>query len=210
MLKEACVENFTNVPGVIERGAKRIELCDNLAVGGTTPSVGVIKIATEYCSAKDVSVIVILRPRGGDFVYSILEKAIMMRDLEEIIALHADGIAVGALSSASELDKPFLEEIAKLALDNGTELAFHMAFDQIPEDRQRNALLWLREIGFTRILTHGGPAENTIFDNAAHIADLANISPDMTIMPGGGITKDNLADLEKVLEFNEVHGTRIV
>lgn len=210
MLKEACVENFTNVPGVIERGAKRIELCDNLAVGGTTPSVGVIKIATEYCSAKDVSVIVILRPRGGDFVYSILEKAIMMRDLEEIIALHADGIAVGALSSASELDKPFLEEIAKLALDNGTELAFHMAFDQIPEDRQRNALLWLREIGFTRILTHGGPAENTIFDNAAHIADLAKISPDMTIMPGGGITKDNLADLEKVLEFNEVHGTRIV
>ena len=210
MLKEACVENFTNVPGVIERGAKRIELCDNLAVGGTTPSVGVIKIATEYCSAKDVSVIVILRPRGGDFVYSILEKAIMMRDLEEIIALHADGIAVGALSSASELDKPFLEEIAKLALDNGTELAFHMAFDQIPEDRQRNALLWLREIGFTRILTHGGPAENTIFDNAAHIADLAKISPDMTIMPGGGITKDNLADLEKVLEFNEVHGARIV
>ena len=210
MLKEACVENFTNVPGVIERGAKRIELCDNLAVGGTTPSVGVIKIATEYCSAKDVSVIVILRPRGGDFVYSILEKAIMMRDLEEIIALHADGIAVGALSSASELDKPFLEEIAKLALDNGTELAFHMAFDQIPEDRQRNALLWLREIGFTRILTHGGPAENTIFDNAAHIADLAKISPDMTIMPGGGITKDNLADLEKVLEFTEVHGTRIV
>ena len=210
MLKEACVENFTNVPGVIERGAKRIELCDNLAVGGTTPSVGVIKIATEYCSAKDVSVIVILRPRGGDFVYSILEKAIMMRDLEEIIALHADGIAVGALSSASELDKPFLEEIAKLALDNGTELAFHMAFDQIPEDRQRNALLWLREIGFTRILTHGGPAENTIFDNAAHIADLAKISPDMTIMPGGGITKDNLADLEKVLAFTEVHGTRIV
>mgnify|MGYP003512255904 FL=1 len=103
-----------------------------------------------------------------------------------------------------------MEEIAKLAIANGTELVFHMAFDQIPEDKQRDALLWLREIGFTRILTHGGPTENTIFDNAAHIADLAKISPDMTIMPGGGITKDNLADLEKVLEFNEVHGTRIV
>ena len=210
MLQEACAENFTNVPELIERGAKRIELCDNLAVGGTTPSVGVIKITAEYCSDKDASIIVILRPRGGDFVYSLMEKAIMMRDLEEITASHANGIAVGALTAVNELDKPFLEEIAKLALDNGTELAFHMAFDQIPEDRQRNALLWLREIGFTRILTHGGPAENTIFDNAAHIADLAKISPDMTIMPGGGITKDNLADLEKVLEFNEVHGTRIV
>ena len=210
MLKEACVENFTNVPGVIARGAKRIELCDNLAVGGTTPSVGVIKITAEYCSDKDASIIVILRPRGGDFVYSLMEKAIMMRDLEEIIASHANGIAVGALTAVNDLDKPFLEEIAKLAIANGTELVFHMAFDQIPEDKQRDALLWLREIGFTRILTHGGPTENTIFDNAAHIADLAKISPDMTIMPGGGITKDNLADLEKVLEFNEVHGTRIV
>ena len=210
MLKEACAENFTNVPELIERGAKRIELCDNLAVGGTTPSVGVIKITAEYCSDKDASIIVILRPRGGDFVYSLMEKAIMMRDLEEIIASHANGIAVGALTAVNELDKPFLEEIAKLAIANGTELVFHMAFDQIPEDKQRDALLWLREIGFTRILTHGGPTENTIFDNAAHIADLAKISPDMTIMPGGGITKDNLADLEKVLEFNEVHGTRIV
>lgn len=107
MLKEACVENFTNVPGVIERGAKRIELCDNLAVGGTTPSIGVIKIAAEYCSDKDVSIIVILRPRGGDFVYSLMEKAIMMRDLEEIIVLQANGIAVGALTAANALDKPF-------------------------------------------------------------------------------------------------------
>ena len=210
MLKEACAENFTNVPELIERGAKRIELCDNLAVGGTTPSIGVIKITAEYCSDKDASIIVILRPRGGDFVYSLMEKAIMMRDLEEIIASHANGIAVGALTAVNDLDKPFLEEIAKLAIANGTELVFHMAFDQIPEDKQRDALLWLGEIGFKRILTHGGPKENTIFDNAAHIADLAKISPDMTIMPGGGITKDNLADLEKVLEFNEVHGTRIV
>ena len=210
MLKEACAENFTNVPELIERGAKRIELCDNLAVGGTTPSIGVIKITAEYCSDKDASIIVILRLRGGDFVYSLMEKAIMMRDLEEITASHANGIAVGALTAVNDLDKPFLEEIAKLAIANGTELVFHMAFDQIPEDKQRDALLWLREIGFTRILTHGGPTENTIFDNAAHIADLAKISPDMTIMPGGGITKDNLADLEKVLEFNEVHGTRIV
>jgi len=210
MLKEVCVENFTDVPGAIERGAKRIELCDNLAVGGTTPSIGVIKIATEYCFDKDASIIVMLRPRGGNFVYSIPEKAIMMQDLAEIGALHSNGIAVGALTAANGLDKPFLEEIAKLATANGTELAFHMAFDQIPEDKQRDALLWLAEIGFTRILTHGGPTENTIFENAAHIAELAKISPYMTIMPGGGITKDNLADLEKVLEFTEVHGTRIV
>ncbi|MGP6139481.1 MULTISPECIES: copper homeostasis protein CutC [unclassified Jeotgalibaca] len=210
MLKEACVENFTNVPAVIERGAKRIELCDNLAVGGTTPSVGVIKITTEYCYEKNVSVIVMLRPRGGDFVYSLMEKTMMMRDLEEICTLRCHGIAVGALTAENELDKPFLEEIAETARKNDVELVFHMAFDVIPEEKQREALLWLQEIGFTRILTHGGPTENTIFKNAAHIAELTEISPEMTIMPGGGITKDNLTDLEKVLEFNEVHGTRIV
>jgi copper homeostasis protein len=210
MLKEACVENFTNVPGVIERGAKRIELCDNLAVGGTTPSIGVIKITAEYCSDKDASRhrdTATTRRRFRLFSYGKSHHDAGFRRNNFLACQWYSG---RSFNRSQRLDKPFLEEIAKLAIANGTELVFHMAFDQIPEDKQRDALLWLREIGFTRILTHGGPTENTIFDNAAHIADLAKISPDMTIMPGGGITKDNLADLEKVLEFNEVHGTRIV
>lgn len=210
MLKEACVENFTHVPTVVEAGAKRIELCDNLAVGGTTPSVGVIKIATEYCYDNNVSVIVMLRPRGGDFVYSLMEKTMMIRDLEEIIALKSDGIAVGALTNENELDKPFLEEIATLARNNNLELVFHMAFDNIPKAKQKESLLWLQQIGFTRILTHGGPADKSIFEHAEYLSELAEVSPEMTIMPGGGITKDNLADLQKVLEFSEVHGTKIV
>lgn len=210
MLKEACVENFTNVPAVIKRGAKRIELCDNLTVGGTTPSLGVIKVSTQYCLEKNVSVIVMLRPRGGDFVYSIMEKTMMIFDLEEMIKLHPEGIAVGALTIDNELDKPFLEEIAALANKNNCALVFHMAFDIIPDDKQKDSLLWLKDHGFTRILTHGGPTEKTIFENAAHIAELMKISPEMTIMPGGGVTKDNLAELMTHLEFDEVHGTRIV
>lgn len=210
MLKEACVENFTDVPAVIKRGAKRIELCDNLTVGGTTPSLGVIKVSTQYCLEKNVSVIVMLRPRGGDFFYSIMEKAMMIHDLEEIIKLQPEGIAVGALTADNELDKPFLEEIATLANNNNIALVFHMAFDIIPKEKQRESLLWLQEQGFTRILTHGGPTEKTIFENAEHIAELMKINPEITIMPGGGITKDNLAELLTQLEFDEVHGTRIV
>lgn len=210
MLKEACVENFTDVSAVVSRGAKRIELCDNLTVGGTTPSLGVIKVSTEYCYDHNVSVIVMLRPRGGDFVYSIMEKAMMIHDLEEIIKLRPEGIAVGALTADDELDKPFLEEIAALANNNNIALVFHMAFDLIKKDKQRESLLWLEEQGFTRILTHGGPSEKTIFENAAHIAELMKISPEMTIMPGGGVTKDNLDELLTHLEFDEVHGTRIV
>ena len=210
MLKEACVENFTDVPAVIKRGAKRIELCDNLTVGGTTPSLGVIKVSTQYCLEKNVSVIVMLRPRGGDFVYSIMEKTMMILDLEEIIKLRPEGIAVGALTADDELDKPFLEEIAALANKNNITLVFHMAFDLIKKDKQRASLLWLEEQGFTRILTHGGPSEKNIFENASHISELMKISPEMTIMPGGGVTKDNLDELLTHLEFDEVHGTRIV
>lgn len=210
MLKEACVENFTDVPAVIERGAKRIELCDNLAVGGTTPSLGVIKIATEYCQEREVAVAVMLRPRGGDFVYSIMEKAMMVFDLEHILSLRPEGIVVGALTADNELDRPFLAELVKKTKNQGIELVFHMAFDEIPPEKQKESLLWLQEQGFVRILTHGGPMDKTIFENAGHIAELAEMSPDMTIMPGGGITKDNLAELESVLEFSEVHGTRIV
>ncbi|WP_373786732.1 copper homeostasis protein CutC [Jeotgalibaca porci] len=210
MLKEACVENFTEVPAVINRGAKRIELCDNLSVGGTTPSLGVIKVSTEYCYDNDVSVIVMLRPRGGDFVYSIMEKAMMIHDLEEISELRPEGIAVGALTAENELDKPFLEEIATLAKNKHMTLVFHMAFDLIPKDLQRESLLWLQEHGFIRILTHGGPAEKTIFENIENIAELMKISPDMTIMPGGGLTKNNLDELLTHIDAVEVHGTRIV
>ena len=210
MLKEACVENFTDVPAVINRGAKRIELCDNLSVGGTTPSLGVVKVSTEYCYDNDVSVIVMLRPRGGDFVYSIMEKAMMIHDLEEISKLRPEGIAVGALTAENELDKPFLEEIAALTKNNHMTLVFHMAFDSIPKDLQRESLLWLQEHGFTRILTHGGPAEKTIFEYIENIAELMKISPDMTIMPGGGLTKNNLDELLTHIDAVEVHGTRIV
>jgi copper homeostasis protein len=117
MLKEACVENFTNVPGVIERGAKRIELCDNLAVGGTTPSIGVIKITAEYCSDKDASIIVILRPRGGDFVYSAYGKSHHDAGFRRNNSLACQWYSGRSFNrSRTHLDKPFLEEIAKLAI----------------------------------------------------------------------------------------------
>lgn len=73
MIKEFCAENFTKIPQAIQKGANRIELCDNLAVGGTTPSTGVIEEVLAYAGEHSVPVMTIIRPRGGNFVYNDIE-----------------------------------------------------------------------------------------------------------------------------------------
>lgn len=83
MIKEFCAENFTNIPAAIHAGAKRIELCDNLAVGGTTPSTGVIEETLSYAGEKNIPVMTMIRPRGGDFIYNDTELKIMHTDLIE-------------------------------------------------------------------------------------------------------------------------------
>lgn len=83
MIKEFCAENFTDIPTAIQNGATRIELCDNLAVGGTTPSTGVIEETITYASEHSIPVMTIIRPRGGNFVYNDIELKIMHTDLIE-------------------------------------------------------------------------------------------------------------------------------
>ena len=78
---EFCAENVTYLEKAFQAGAQRVELCDNLAVGGTTPSYGVIKAAVEFAKDYKAKVIVMIRPRGGDFVYSQQELAIMLEDI---------------------------------------------------------------------------------------------------------------------------------
>ncbi len=98
MLKEFCAENYTNIPLAIARGAQRIELCDNLAVGGTTPSTGVQEEVLQYAGEKGIPVMTIIRPRGGDFVYNDTELKIMHTDLIEAKKLGTDGVVLGCLT----------------------------------------------------------------------------------------------------------------
>ena len=97
LLREFCAENFTDVPAAIEAGADRIELCDNLAVGGTTPSAGVIGAATVYAHEHGARVMTMIRPRGGDFVYGPAELQMMQSDIETACRLGTDGIVFGCL-----------------------------------------------------------------------------------------------------------------
>ena len=113
MILEFCSENFTNIPKAIEQGATRIELCDNLAVGGTTPSYAVIEQAVQYAHEHDATVMTILRPRGGNFVFTPAEFNIMKKDLEVIKQLNSDGVVLGALTDDSRIDRAQTKELCK-------------------------------------------------------------------------------------------------
>lgn len=209
MLKEVCVENFTLVPKAIQQGAGRIELCDNLAVGGTTVSLGVMEQTLRYCKPFSVPVMVIIRPRGGNFIYDDTEKAIMLRDIQLAKEAGADGIVIGALSAEKDLDKPFLKAVFEQCRQ--MDLTFHMAFDEMAPAQQLKAIDWLSEAGFKRILTHGGFKEEPIENHFEKLKELITYANNrIIILPGGGITHNNAALVYENLGVAEVHGTKIV
>lgn len=209
MLKEFCAENFTDVPLAIANGAKRIELCDNLTVGGTTPSAGVIESTVAYAHDHGVPVMTIIRPRGGDFVYNDYELKIMETDLIEAKKLGTDGVVIGCLTADGDLDEEALDVLIDRAI--GLPITFHMAFDAMPVEKQFTAIDWLAEHGIDRILTHGGPAGVPISEHYEHLkALIAYANGRILILPGGGITHDNAAEVAQTLGVPEVHGTKIV
>lgn len=209
MIKEFCAENYTSIPLAIANGANRIELCDNLAVGGTTPSTGVIEEVLSYSNEKSVPVMTIIRPRDGDFVYNDIELKIMHTDLIEAKKLGTDGVVIGCLTPSGWLDEEALEVLIDSA--EGLQITFHMAFDAIPQERQYEAIDWLVEHGVHRILTHGGVAGTNIEDNFAHLKQLiAHADGRIIILPGGGITSENAQVVADALGVHEVHGTKIV
>lgn len=209
MLKEFCGENYTLIPAAIAAGARRIELCDNLAVGGTTPSTGVIEEVLSYAGEKQVTVMTMIRPRGGDFIYNDTELKIMHTDLIEAKKLGTDGVVFGCLTPGGWLDEEALEMLIENA--EGLQITFHMAFDEIPTERQFEAIDWLADHGVDRILTHGGKAGTPIEENFSRLQELIAYAGDrLIILPGAGITHQNLQQVIEALGVQEAHGTKIV
>ncbi|QED59770.1 copper homeostasis protein CutC [Enterococcus durans] len=209
MIREFCAENYTVIPLAISRGANRIELCDNLAVGGTTPSTGVIEEALSYAGEKEIPVMTIIRPRGGDFVYNDIELKIMHTDLIEAKKLGTDGVVLGCLTPSGWIDEEAMELLLETA--EGLQTTFHMAFDSIPKDRQFAAIDWLAEHGVDRILTHGGDASDPIEAHFDHLKQLiAHANGRLIILPGGKVNYKNADSVATALGVTEVHGTKIV
>lgn len=222
MLFEYCAENLTNIAAALDAGAGRIELCDNLAVGGTTPSLGVIEQAVALVREYDgAEVRCMIRPRGGDFVYTEAEFKAMETDIRMASANGIDGVVLGCLKTRKSggfmLDKKATERLVKVAQSagemRGRELGitFHMAFDAIDPANQLAAIDALVELGVDCILTHGDAAGTPIEDNFDHLCELIDYAGDrLIILPGGGITHENAAAVARALGVEELHGTNIV
>ncbi|WNS71772.1 copper homeostasis protein CutC [Streptococcus sp. DTU_2020_1001019_1_SI_AUS_MUR_006] len=209
MIYEFCAENVTLLEKAMQAGARRIELCDNLAVGGTTPSYGVTKAAVELAADYDTTIMTMIRPRGGDFVYNDLEIAIMLEDIVLTAQAGSQGVVFGALTADKKLDKVNLEKL--IAASKGMEIVFHMAFDELSDQDQLEAIDWLSQAGVTRILTRAGVSGDSLEKRFAHYHKiLEHAAGKIEILPGGGIDMDNRQTFIDQLGVTQLHGTKVV
>ena len=209
MIYEFCAENVTLLEKAMQAGARRIELCDNLAVGGTTPSYGVTKAAVELAADYDTTIMTMIRPRGGDFVYNDLEIAIMLEDIRLTAQAGSQGVVFGALTADKKLDKANLEKL--IAASKGMEIVFHMAFDELSDQDQLEAIDWLSQAGVTRILTRAGVSGDSLEKRFAHYHKiLEHAAGKIEILPGGGIDMDNRQTFIDQLGVTQLHGTKVI
>ena len=202
IIKEACVGNYIEAKRAYENGANRIELCDNLGEGGTTPSYGTVLLAMETLG---LDIFPIIRPRGGDFVFTEEEIRIMEKDIEIFKNLGVDGVVIGALTKDNKIDEIAIKRLVHKA--EYLNITFHMAFDEI-EDKKA-AIDKLVELGINRILTKGG--KKFAMENLHNLKELVDYAGDrIIILPGGGITRDNYGKIAEYTGAKEFHGTKIV
>ena len=207
LIREFCAENFTDIPRAVAAGAERIELCDNLAVGGTTPSYGVIKETADYLKDTKTTLASMIRPRGGNFIYNSIELRIMESDILKAIEAGTNELVFGALTDDNSLDLEALETL--VIASQGLPITFHMAFDEIPSDLQKSALDELITLGFDKILMHGDSLDKPI--NTAKIAELVSYAAGrIQILAGGGVTSANAETVSAETGSSYVHGTKIV
>ena len=209
MIYEFCAENVTLLEKAMQAGARRIELCDNLAVGGTTPSYGVTKAAVELAANYDTTIMTMIRPRGGDFIYNDMEIAIMLEDIRLTAQAGSQGVVFGALTAEKKLDKANLEKL--IAASKGMEIVFHMAFDELSDEDQLEAIDWLSQAGVTRILTRAGVSGDSLEKRFAHYHRILEYAKGkIEILPGGGIDLDNRQTFIDQLGVTQLHGTKVV
>ncbi len=196
---EVCAGSVASALAAQQGGAFRVELCDNLYEGGTTPSYGTIEIARQKLS---IRLHVIIRPRGGDFLYSPLEYEIMRKDIELCKQCGVDGVVIGFLTADGRINVDRTREIVELA--RPMAVTFHRAFDMARDPYE--ALEDLKLTGVDRILTSG--QKNLAPDGASLIAGLIEKSGGKPIiMPGGGLSEHNISDFAAKVNASEYHAT---
>jgi len=196
---EIATSDFETTRSAVEGGADRIELCANLNEGGTTPSYGTIYQCRERI---DVLLYPIIRPRGGDFLFTSDEYEVMLHDAKLCKQLGCDGIVIGLLNEDGTIDVKRTAAIIETAYPMG--VTFHRAFDRCRDAFE--ALEQLVQIGCERILTSGQqPTVNEGMDLITQLNKAADHR--IAIMPGSGVRKENLKTLAEKTGCIEFHSS---
>jgi copper homeostasis protein len=198
ILLEVCVDDAEGLSAAIAGGADRIELCSALELGGLTPSPGLISIAAQA----PVPVYAMIRPRAGDFVYGPIEIKQMLREIEAVHAAGLAGVVIGANHPDGSLDTETLERLKQHAHGLGTTL--HRAFDLVPDIGE--AVRIAVDLGFERILTSG--RAQTALEGLPDLGKAFTAAAGkVAIMPGSGITAENVDLLLSRLPVAEIHAS---
>jgi len=194
---EICVDSIQSALAAQNGGASRIELCDNLIGGGTTPSAGMIELARKYLT---IDINVMIRPRSGDFCYSPLEIEVMKKDIEIAKRYGVKGIVIGVLKPNGEIDINIMKELIELS--RPLAVTFHRAFDMTKDPFK--SLDILIDIGVERILTSG--KESKAMQGIDLIRELVKRAEDkIIIMPGSGVSEENVRLIIDSTGAGEIH-----
>jgi copper homeostasis protein len=210
MLIEICSENIDIALKAQEKGALRVELCNNISIGGVTPSYDEIEQARRQLN---IGLNVLIRPRGGDFCYSAAEISRILRDIEFCGSLITeegkvvDGVVIGALARDRSIEYGACSEMFAAACEYGLSTTFHRAIDRSRDIFK--ALERVIDLGVNRVLTSGG-AESA-FEGRKTIAQMVQLSvgSGTLIMAGAGITPENAGQIIAETSVPEIHGSRL-
>lgn len=194
---EICTNSVTSCIEAQKGGAYRVELCASIPEGGTTPSYGEIVMARELLNIK---LNVIIRPRGGDFLYSDVEHQTMIQDIEMAKELGVDGIVIGCLTADGKIDMERNRNLIHAA--EGMNVTFHRAFDMCKDPFE--SLEQIISLGCDRILTSG--QQPTAIEGISLLKQLVDkANGRIIIMPGSGINENNIATIAKETKATEFH-----
>lgn len=194
---EICANSVASCLEAQKGGAYRVELCAGIPEGGTTPSYGEIAVARELLNIK---LNIIIRPRGGDFLYSDVEHKTMLHDIEIAKKLGVDGVVIGCLKADGTIDMERNREL--IAAAEGMSVTFHRAFDMCKNPFE--SLEQIIALGCDRLLTSG--QQPTAIEGISLLSQLVEKAGDrIIIMPGSGVNEDNIAILADETKAKEFH-----
>jgi copper homeostasis protein len=202
MIREACVETFEEAQKAQEKGANRIELCSHLELDGLTPSPEMIEKA---CSELSIPVMVMIRPRGGNFVYSEEELQTMENEIAMAKKIGAEGVVLGLLTPDNQVDVNNTRRLAAAAYP--LPVTFHKAID-VMENPVDGVKQLINIEGITRILTSGG--QPTAREGARIIREMMQAAGErITMLVAGKVTSENVDEIAALTGAVELHGRRI-